>query len=83
MIRNPNDPVDEQIEEIAQYMGEIVTPFSFRSAKRQAAEGGSWGELLASFLGFQAAPAFVTDPDRLRAYQERQDRAAIRRRARE
>lgn len=83
VIVNPDDPAFEQLRQFGEYMGEVVTPFSFRSYQRERTEGGSWGDLLASFLGFQAAPGFVTDPDRLRAFQERETRAAIRRRGRE
>ena len=82
-IHDPRDPVDAQLKEIGEYLGEIMLPFSLRSYRRQEAEGASWGSLLASMLGFQAAPAFITDPERGETFEQRDLNRAVRRRARE
>jgi hypothetical protein len=41
------------------------------------------GEALLSFFGFQPAPGYITEPDRIRALELRSLRPAIRRKQRE
>lgn len=83
IIVNPTDPVIEQLRQLGEYEAEVVTPFSIRSTRRLYKEGSSWGQLLASMFGLQAAPGFIVAPDRTAAWQRRQDNQAVRRRLRE
>jgi hypothetical protein len=59
-IRNPNDPLVKQMEELATYQATQFVPFTITNLMQRQKLGGSWGEYLQSFVGITPAPAYIT-----------------------
>jgi hypothetical protein len=83
IIANPDDPVIQQAQDVSQYIAEQFTPFSIRGAERLSGEGATPGQEVGSFFGFQPAPGFITNPEAEINWQERQNKSAIKKKARE
>src|SRR5262249_27097990 len=82
IIVDPGADVAVKGKEFTQYLASQFTPFSVRSAQRLGREGSTPAQQVGSFFGFQAAPAWITAPERAEAYQKREEQKAIRRRQR-
>jgi len=82
LIRDPRGDFVSQARDLAVYMENQMLPFSIRSAKRLGKEGAALPQQVGSFFGFQAAPAWITDPERAEMWQRLQDMRALRRRMR-
>jgi hypothetical protein len=76
IIRDPHhgDPAMQSLE----WAGRSVLPFGIRGALREAHEGKDIFPLIMSELGFVPAPAYITNPQKGRAYQEKEDERAWR-----
>jgi hypothetical protein len=78
LIRNPDDPAAQQIKDLGDYLLELGKPFSMRSAQRLERQGASPLVTWASYLGLQAAPGYITNPERGEQYTRRQEQRAFR-----
>lgn len=83
IIRDPDASFAGQMRDLFDFGVDQLTPFSVRSARRLAKEKSSLTQQIGAFVGFQPAPAFITDPARGEAYQRRQDIIAKKRREKE
>jgi hypothetical protein len=79
----PDQDLATHMSWMLEYLAGQVMPFSVRSANRLRKEGADIRKQIASFAGLQAAPAWVTEPERGEAWQYRADIRAMRRRLRE
>ena len=60
-IRNPNDPLVNQIGELLQYQASQFVPFTVTNLiNRQQAGDSSWNAYIQSFSGIMPAPAYIT-----------------------
>lgn len=63
MIRDPHDPVSQQLTDAGRYLLEQNVPFTFTQAQRAKKEGASQGARAEAFFGFTSAPRSVTDTE--------------------
>ncbi len=73
---------DNPIMAYGEYILGAPVPFAIQAMLRDSKNGGDMTDIAQSFLGFQPAPGYITDPDRAERGQNRSDRAAYKRRLR-
>jgi hypothetical protein len=83
LIVDPQGDFAKHLNDMRHYIQTQFLPFSVRSSRRLGKEGSSTAQQVGSFLGLQAAPAWITAPERGAAWQRRADILALRRRLRE
>jgi hypothetical protein len=60
-IRNPNDPLVQQLKNLANYQASQFVPFTISNLiNRQQAGDTSWNAYLQSFSGITPAPSYIT-----------------------
>lgn len=70
MIRNPNDPVSKQLEQIGSYAAQQFVPFSLETEQKENTEGASTEEKAESFLGVNQAPAAIIQSPKEKAIED-------------
>jgi hypothetical protein len=83
IVDKDGDAINQTVDYL-KYFGEQAVPFSIRSAEKMSrSQGSTWGSVLGSFGGLQAAPGFITQPELYEAYELRKQKIAKRKKARE
>lgn len=59
-IRNADDPIVKQMEQLAIFQAKQFVPFSITNMIKRSESGGSWNDYLESFMGITPAPAYIT-----------------------
>lgn len=80
IIHASNEPV---VSAYLRYLLGQIQPFTIRSWKKLDASGASETIKAESLLGIQAAPGFISNPEKTRHYELLHERQGLRRRARE
>jgi hypothetical protein len=83
IISNPYDSTLKQVMDWGWWVIDQMTPFSFKGFERLRRAGVPNREAMLSLFGFQPAPGYISEPDRIRALELRSLRPAIRRKQRE
>jgi len=68
-IRNPNDPIIKQLEDLFKYQMSQFVPFSITNMLQRAKTDSAWSTYLQSFIGITPAPSYLTrDPLEMKIY---------------
>lgn len=69
MIRNPNDPISQQLEQVGSYAAQQFIPFSLETEQKENSEGATAEEKAESFLGVNQAPAAIIESPKEKAIE--------------
>jgi hypothetical protein len=58
-IRNEDDPIIQQLKDVALHAGQSALPFSVRGYQKETERGGSVLKRVAPFVGITPAPAYI------------------------
>lgn len=76
IIRNPNDPVWQEILDTFGFGMKQFMPFTFTGGEKMQGHP-SWEQLASFFGGIQPAPAYISDPKKLELYRQRALKVAL------